>query len=225
MIKVTAHGDVTRVQNPQSGVWQEMIPVTTIETSKRSGGNADLSESSNELDEYFGEETGLQSFRTHTQLVKREAVARLFPIGTEIKTKFINRKLFSQAQMKQQTNVDARMIDGNITYFSTYISSKELPDIDLRLERNIAAQLYPDQFKNARVGAAITERFNEADNSWSDNRAWNKNSGYVGQNVGSTNQQVLESASLKDAGGGLSGTQRQGQHKGSGGNSESNANS
>ena len=169
MVKVQAVGTLRRVTNPQTGQQQDMIPVTFVELSKRAGGNADLSNSSQVLDQILGFETGLPQFRTHTQLVTPEG-AKMLNVGRELPQLYINRRLTSFPNMVQQTNAAPRMIDGKPTYFSTTLDNKAIPDTDERLDSNVLGTISPELFRDARLGATIVEEIDAQGNSMGDNR-------------------------------------------------------
>lgn len=162
MLKVLRHGNRTRIQNPVTKQWQEVVNVQFIEIGDRSGGaNASMSESSDVLSEAVGTQTGLALLRVHTHPVLVTAIDK-FPVDKEFPTLFINRKLYSTPQMHQQVGVDSRMIDGKPTYFTTSISKRELPDEDLRLSNEVLSKVNPEAFMNAQVGATAVETIEQA---------------------------------------------------------------
>lgn len=152
MIKVLRHGGRISIQNPITQAWQEAVNVVFIEEG-RNGANDALSNGSNLLTQAVGVETGLANLRIHTQSVLTSAIKE-FPVGKEISSLFINRKLYSTPQMRQQVDVEARMVDGKPTYFTTYVDNKQQPDIDLRLDNNVLVTVNPGALIGARVGAA-----------------------------------------------------------------------
>lgn len=154
MLKVTKHGLKNRVVNPATGKEQDVINVTFQELSTRSGGaNPSMSETSDFLSQAVGKKVGLDIIRVHTHPVLADTIGD-FTIGKEFPQLFINRKLFSTPQMKQQVGVGAREIDGKPTYFTTFISNRELPDEDLRMSNEALAKVKPEEFTNVRVSAA-----------------------------------------------------------------------
>lgn len=169
MVKVHAVGTLRSVTNPQTGDKQDMVAITFVETSKRTGGNADLSNSSLVLDQILGFETGLPQFRTHTQLVSPEG-AKVLTVGRELPQLFVNRKLTSFPNMVQQANAAPRMIDAKPTFFSTSLDNKAVADIDERLDNNVLGTMAPELFKDARLGATTVEEYDEKGKNLGDNR-------------------------------------------------------
>lgn len=156
MVKVHEIGRPRWVTNPQTGDRQEMVLVTFIEESKRLGGNADLSLSSQVLDEVLGVETGLPQFRTHSQLVTPEAAGKL-QVGQAFPTLHINRTLSTFPVMVQQKDAKPRIVDGRPTYFNTKLDRQPVEDKDTRIDNNIVASNYPHLFTDAQLGATIVE--------------------------------------------------------------------
>lgn len=151
MLTVLRHGAHIRVANPLTGILTDMIRVTFVEEG-RSGAISSMSDSTAFLDNLLGENTGLDQTRVHTHAIKRDKI-EFFPIGKTIKG-HINRKLFSQPQMKQQENVQSRMVDGKPTYFTTYLDDVEKADIDYRMTNETLAQVAPGEFNNTRTRTA-----------------------------------------------------------------------
>lgn len=152
MIKVIAYGDRILVPNPaKPGQQTEMVNVTFSEEG-RPGANQSLSESSDFLSRIAGVQTGLDQLRVHTQPIQVNAVAK-FPLGFEIPSLFINRKLFSTPQMRKQENVAPRTIEGRPTYFTTEISDAKKEDVDLRLSNEAIINAQGSILFAARVGA------------------------------------------------------------------------
>lgn len=154
MLTVLKHGNRSRVKNPVDGTWTEIINVTFVEEG-RSGAISSMASSSDFLNRLTGMETGLANLRVHTHPVKPESI-QFFPLGKKI-AGHINRKLFSQPQLKQQENVYSRMVDGRPTYFTTYLDDNEKPDEDYRMTNETLAQVDPSQFAKTRIGAAEVE--------------------------------------------------------------------
>lgn len=152
MIKVIGHGDRILVPNPaRPGQQTEMINVTFAEEG-RPGANQSLSESSDFLSRIAGIQTGLDQLRVHTQPIQVNAVAK-FPVGQEIPSLFINRKLFSTPQMRKQEDVAPRMIEGRPTYFTTEIGDSKKEDVDFRLSNEALITGQGSILFSARVGA------------------------------------------------------------------------
>ena len=161
MLKVLEHGTKNRIQNPVTKKWQEVINVKFVEEGNRSGGaSSSMSNTSDVLSRAVGVKTGLSLLRIHTHPVLVEAIDQ-FPVGREFPNHFINRKMYSLAQMEQQINVAPRMIDGKPTYFITEIAEIELPDEDLRMADSQLVVINPALYRNARVGATIVESISQ----------------------------------------------------------------
>lgn len=151
MIKVLRHGDTIAVRNPVTGKEQIMVNVTFIEEGRGGGSDAQMSGTSAFLSEIAGEEVGLQNVRTHTHPVLQET-AEKFPVG-ETFPGYINRRLYSTPQLRQQRGVDARMVDGRPTYFKTWIGRNPEDDVDLRISNDVLAASHPDSVFNSQIGA------------------------------------------------------------------------
>lgn len=160
MLKVQKHGQTVRVLNPVTGAYSNMVKVTFTQEG-RSGAISSLSASSDFLDSITGEKTGLDQIRVHTHLIKLDKID-LFPVGKAIDG-HINRKLFSQAQMEQQENVQSRMVDGQPTYFTTYLDSVERPDVDYRMTNETLAHVDPEAFRNTRTRSTTVTVLHEAE--------------------------------------------------------------
>jgi hypothetical protein len=158
MIKVLDHGAKTRIKDPVTGKWNEMINVRFIEEG-RSGGNVQMSESTSFLDSVMGEQTGLATRRIHTHPVLASKID-LFPVGKTLPG-HINRNLYSTPQLRQQEGVDARMIDGKLTYFTTYLSSKPEADRDSRWSISETLLVDPQGLKHVQLGSALVEVLEE----------------------------------------------------------------
>lgn len=152
MLKIQRHGSEFTVTNPANGKQEEMVNIVFIEEG-RSGAQAGLSDSSDFLDLVVGKSTGLSQTRTHTQPVKRATIGD-FPVGKTFETGHINRELYTTPQMRGQENVSPRMIDGQPTYFKTWLSDTPKPDVDRRISINIVADKMPELFIGARPSAA-----------------------------------------------------------------------
>jgi len=161
MIKVLRHGNRTSTQNPANPTqYTGVITVVFIEEG-RPGANEDLARGSDLLSQAVGVPSGLPQVRTHSHPVLATAIGE-YPVGKEFPGLFINRKLYSNPQMRQQAEVDARMINGQPTYFVTVIDNKQLPDEDNRLDKNTMARLAPHHFQSARAGAALVNVLEES---------------------------------------------------------------
>lgn len=130
MLTVKKIGERRIVTNPVDQKQTEMQVVTFTENG-RSGLSESLSSSSAFLDRILNVQTGLDSIRTHTQLVTLDAVAKLKE-GQEIPG-HINRKLSSFATMRQQQDVEPRLVDGRPTFVYTELSDQEHEDVDNRI--------------------------------------------------------------------------------------------
>jgi hypothetical protein len=152
MIKVQAFGDMIQIPNPaRPGEVTTMQNVVFIEEG-RDGANKALSQGSDLLSQALGVEAGLVQVRTHTQPVALDAVAKL-QVGMEIPNLHINRELYSSPQIRNQVDKEARMIDGQPTYFTTYISDRIEADRDRRIGLDVLATIRPNEIFNAQIGA------------------------------------------------------------------------
>lgn len=155
MIKVQKHGNARIIINPADPKQTtEEVPVTFIEEG-RGGLNTNLTQSANLLSEFAGAEVGLPQFRTHTFPVKIDLLDK-FKLGTELPF-FINRTLTSTPQMRQQENVEARMVDGKLTYVSTRLSRTMEADDDQRTSLEVMARINPEAVRKATTGTAIVK--------------------------------------------------------------------
>lgn len=155
MVKVFRHGETIVVSNPVNGQQQRMVNVTFIEEG-RSGGDVRMSDTTSFLNEIAGEEVGLTQVRIHTHPIL-ESKLHLFPIGKEFRG-HINRGLYSTAQLRQQRDVDPRIIDGRPTYFRTWISDKPEEDVDMRMSNEALTKVDPTLISKANVGATEVRR-------------------------------------------------------------------
>jgi len=151
MIRVLRHGDTIAVRNPVTGQEQLMVNVTFVEEGGRNGGDAQMSETSQLLSEFAGENVGLQNLRIHTHPVLANKVKN-FPIDATFPG-FINRRLYSTPQLRQQVGVDARMVDGKPTYFKTSIGRTPEEDVDLRISNDVLASTNAVAFYGSQIGA------------------------------------------------------------------------
>ena len=152
MIRVVKHGQKRVIVNPRNPKEETVeIPVTFIEEG-RGGLNANLTQSSELLSEWAGANVGLNLSRTHTFPVRENQIEK-FAIDTELPF-FINRTLTSTKQMRQQENVEGRMIDGKLTYVSTTLSRTAEPDKDLRVSLETSAAIDPERVRRATTGTA-----------------------------------------------------------------------
>lgn len=159
MVKVQAHGDKIKVPNPaKPGQVSNMVNVIFIEEG-RSGANKDLSDSSDLLSQAVGVEVGLSQVRTHTQPVLETELGN-FPEGKNIDGLYINRKLYSNPQMRNQIDKPARMVDGKPTFFTTYFGNAPKEDEDYRISIDILATFAPRQLYESQIGATTVERSN-----------------------------------------------------------------
>jgi hypothetical protein len=151
MLTVLKHGNRVKVHNPVDGSSTELINVVFAEEG-RSGAISSMSGTSDFLNRLTGESVGLDNLRVHTHPIKADKIG-LFPLGKKI-LGHINRKLYSQPQIRQQENVESRMVDGRPTYFTTYLDDTEKEDLDYRMANETLAQVDPEQFRRIRIGAA-----------------------------------------------------------------------
>lgn len=160
MIEVLRHGNKTSVRNPITGAQTEMINVIFVERG-RSGGNAQMSETSAFLDSLTGGGTSLDLLRTHTHPIRAEKIGE-FPISKTFPG-HINRKMTSIPGITQQEGVQSRLIDGKPTYFQTYISSRPEDDMDFRVSNETLLKMDPKAFSNTRVGATTVQILERVD--------------------------------------------------------------
>lgn len=153
-IKVLKHGRRETVANPVNGEKTEMITVVFTEEG-RSGGNAQMSDTSAFLSQLTGTNSGLDNIRVHTHPVKAELIDK-FPVGKTL-AGFINRNLYSTPQTRQQEAVRPRMIDGRPTFFTTYISANAEKDRDLRVSNEALMRSNPEYFFSATTSTALVE--------------------------------------------------------------------
>jgi hypothetical protein len=155
MIRVLRHGNTISVQNPVTGEWNNMINVTFIEEG-RGGADQGMTETTAFLANITGDSgVGLNQARIHTHPIMADKIG-LFPVGAEFPG-HINRGLYSTPQIQQQTNRDARMIDGRPTYFKTWISPQPEDDKDFRISLDVLVAAKPSEVFGAVVGAARVE--------------------------------------------------------------------
>lgn len=162
MIKVLRHGNKISVRNPVSGIFEDMVNVTFVEIG-RSGGNAQMSDTSAFLSQLAGEAVGLSNFRIHTHPLLAGTEGK-FPVGSE-HPGHINRRMYSTPQIRQQENVDPQMVDGRPTYFTTWISAVPEEDVDLRVSNEALLASDPDALKRANVNRTEVRVIEEAQNS------------------------------------------------------------
>lgn len=153
-IKVLKHGRRETITNPVNGQKTEMITISFTEQG-RSGGNAQMSDTSAFLSQFTGANSGLDNIRVHTHAVRADLIDN-FPVGKELRG-FINRNLFSTPQTSQQEAVRPRMIDGRPTFFTTYISANAEKDRDLRVPNDVLMRSNPEYFFSSTTSAAIVE--------------------------------------------------------------------
>lgn len=149
-IKVLKHGNKIAVRNPVTGEEEVLINVVFVEEG-RSGGDANMSETSQFLSQITGEEVGLNQLRIHTHPVLAKKIG-LFPVDSEFPG-HINRGLFSTPQLQQQVGRPARLVDGKPTYFKTWISEKPEDDVDQRIDNDVLMSKAPDMLFDAQIGA------------------------------------------------------------------------
>lgn len=152
MIKVLRHGDRISVRNPITDEEQEMINVVFVEEG-RSGADATMSGSSELLSRLTGRQVGLNNLRIHTQPVLANTIGD-FKVGKEFDGAHINRGLYSTPQLRKQEGLEGRNINGNSTYFKTWIEDTPKEDIDYRASLNVVASVDFAKLSNAKVGAA-----------------------------------------------------------------------
>lgn len=153
MITVQRYGNRIIVRNPVNGQDNTMLNVVFVEEG-RGGADAGMTESANHLSRITGETVGLSQLRVHTQPIL-ESKIHLFEIGKQFPG-YINRGLYSTAQLKRQTDPDVefRMLDGRPTYFKTWISDTPRPDADFRVSNEVLMTADPAKFMRARVRTA-----------------------------------------------------------------------
>lgn len=152
MIKVFKHGPIVAIKNPATGKETITQRVTFIEEG-RGGANSEMSETTDFLNMVVGAETGLKTVRTHTHSVDYTQIAK-FPLNLEIPNGFINRKIYSSPQMRQQENARPQMLNGRPAYFVTFIGNSAQEDKDLRDSNEVLAAINPDLLRNAIVSKA-----------------------------------------------------------------------
>lgn len=152
MVTVEKHGPLRVIVNPRTGEETREIPVTFVEYG-RGGLNSGLNKSQEVLSAFAGANVGLNQARVHTFPIKEEEIHK-FELGTVIPNLYVNRKLSSMKQMRQQDNVQARLIDGKLTYVSTSLDTAPLPDIDERVSLETSAQIDPESVRSAITGTA-----------------------------------------------------------------------
>lgn len=158
MIEVLRIGDETRIMNPVTGEWQDMVNMVFIERGRDSANKA-MSDTSNFLSELVGDEVGLENIRVHTHPVRRDKVDK-FPVGSTHEG-HINREMWSMPQMQQQIGREPRIVNGKITYFTTKLGATPEPDADYRTEIQTQVHLPAELLERARVGATqvqVTKR-------------------------------------------------------------------
>lgn len=156
MVKVIRYGDTIIVDNPAMPGEKTTMILVTFEERGRGGANHSVSDTSDVLSEAIGEDIGLSSVRIHTQPIRIEKIG-LFPIGKELNL-YINRRITSTPQIRQQEGRPPRMVDGKPSYFQTTLDKTPKADEDLRLSNDVLARTNPELFYSAVVGAARTER-------------------------------------------------------------------
>jgi hypothetical protein len=160
-IKILRFGNGINVENPVllNADSTEMVDVIWAEIGQRPGANKDISESSRALDIILKQEledagigtSGLDNFRIHTQPVKKVLVQNgHLKLGVEYDG-FINRRLHSVPQLRQQQGVAPRMIDGRPTFFTTKIELKPLDDMDERMSNEQLSKIHPEYFDGSIV--------------------------------------------------------------------------
>ena len=157
MIKVEKKAEMTtRVWDPATGNYTDMINVTFVEESDREDETNDLANSSSLLAGVLGTPTGLDRRIRHTQPVLPGAAANL-QIGQELPL-FINRRLASYPSMDQQKNgVKPRNIQGDPTFVSTFFGKAPAKDIDDRIEKDNLHMARPDLFSEMSNQTAKVE--------------------------------------------------------------------
>lgn len=149
MLKVTGKGKPYDTQDPRSKQWTTLVNVIYEEVGRPTG-KFGLVRSTELLDNFFGEATGLPQVRSHTQPMRVE-VANKIKVGDEIPNLHINRGLYSLPDIKAQLDVKPRMIGNRPTFFLTWLDDKEADDLDERLPNEVLAQIRPDLFLAATV--------------------------------------------------------------------------
>jgi hypothetical protein len=164
MIKVLRHADTISVQNPVTGVWQDMVNVVFSEEG-REGANKSMSETSDYLSQLVGQQAGLSQIRVHTHPVNKELIdGGQFAVGSEWPG-HINRELHSNAQMNNQVDRAPRMIDGLPTYFKTKIGPNPEEDKDYRDKSTAKVISIPDHLlQNMTLRGANVKTLKRADN-------------------------------------------------------------
>lgn len=152
MIKVLRHGPIVAITNPATRKETVTQRVTFIEEG-RGGANSEMSETTDFLNMVVGVETGLKTVRVHTHSIDVKQIAK-FPVGFEIPNGFINRKIYSSPQMRQQENVRPQMLNGKPAYFVTYIGNTALDDIDSRDSNETVALVNVNRLRDAIVAKA-----------------------------------------------------------------------
>lgn len=159
MVKITAVGGRREITNPLDQSTTIEVNVTFREIGQRGGPNEDMNETYDFLSSLAGHKVGLDLQRTRTVSMK-EVDAKKFAVGTEWPG-FVNRKMHSRPQMEQQRGKPARMIDNKPTFFTTYLSTVEKPDIDLRDKNEVLVQTNPELFANVNLRPASVRLLEE----------------------------------------------------------------
>lgn len=158
MITVKEKGDILDVPDPTSNRVTRMQNVVFTETG-RTGAQKGIANSANVLSQAIGMEAGLVQTRTHTQPVPIDAAAQL-QIGQQIGGVHINRKMTSFPEIRNQVDKAPRWIDGNVTFFTTYLDNSVREDLDERLPLSEMLKFRPDLVAAAKHGATTTTRAN-----------------------------------------------------------------
>jgi hypothetical protein len=152
-VKVLRHGDIRDIKNPVTGKTTRMQNIVFVEEG-RTGAVKGMSESTDILNEIAGEQTGLNLLRIHTHPVLVDAVKH-YPVGRIIEGVFINRSMWSEAQIRQQAGAIPRMVDGEPTFFTTALSKTPKEDVDMRKTTDQVLKIQgAGAYNNARVQVA-----------------------------------------------------------------------
>lgn len=153
MIKVLKHLGIIEIDNPaKPGQKTQARKVVFIEEG-RGGADQGMNATNEFLSQVTGTKVGLTQVRTHTHPIPLDQM-EYFAVGTEFPG-YINRELYSTAQLRAQVGVAARNLQGKSTFFKTTIGSEPLPDQDFRFKTVDAnAEFAPETLANSRIGVA-----------------------------------------------------------------------
>ncbi len=156
MVKVERYGKTITVDNPARPGERTTQTVVVFTEEGRPDLGTSVSRSAALLSRRAGKPQGLRNIRTHSQPILADELQN-YPIGSEHPF-FINRTMYSTPQMESQRNVQARMYEGNVTYFVTELGESPEVDLDKRMSLETFAHLQPLVLLNARIGTANVQQ-------------------------------------------------------------------